>query len=70
MIKNKSVVTGIKFDPAEVVYFTCIPQIALYIKHNAQIVDVNVNSNNKLAIAFWVNDHLRLEKLWKEEKLN
>ncbi len=70
MIKNKSIVTGIKFDPAEVIYFTCIPQIALYYKHGAQIVDINVNSNNKLAIAFWVKDHLRLEKIWNNEKLN
>ncbi len=70
MIKIKSNVTGIKYDPAEVVFFTCIPQIALYIQNNAQIVDVNVNKNNKLAIAFWVKDHIRLSKIWNNRELN
>lgn len=69
MIKVKSNVTGIKYDPAEVVFLTCIPQIALYYKNSAQIVDVNVNDKNKLAVAFWLKDHDRLFDLWKNMQL-
>lgn len=69
MIKIKSEVTGIKYDPAEVLYITLIPQAVIYMQHGAQIIDVSVRCN-KLAIGFWRKDHNRLKDAWNKSLLN
>lgn len=61
--------TGIKYDPAEIVYITLIPQVVIYMQHNAQIVDVNID-HNKLAVGFWRKDHNRLRSIWNQGELN
>ena len=67
-MKTISAVTGIMYENEDVVFFRNLYQSSFYISHNATIVDVFTDSNNKLVFVFYRDQHEQLIKLWLENK--
>lgn len=69
-MKTISDVTGIVYENEDVVFFRNLYQSSFYISHNATIVDVFTDSNNKLVFVFYRDQHEELIKLWLDNKKN
>lgn len=67
-MKTMSDVTGITYENEDVVFFRNLYQSSFYVAHNATIVDVFTDGNNKLVFVFWRDQHEKLIKLWLENK--
>lgn len=64
----KSNVTYKEYNPDDVVWYKNMTQVASYLEHGAEIVDVDAQ-RGKLIVAFWREEHKRLKPLWDEHKL-
>lgn len=69
-MKEKSIVTGLVFDPDDMVYFRNCSQSARYIEWGAKLYDVFTDSQHKLVFVFSRDDHNRLRSRWGTKNNN
>ena len=69
-MKEKSLVTGLVFDPDDMVYFRNIEQSVMYMFWGATLYDLFRDNEEKLVFCFSREDHKRLSPLWRNKKYN
>lgn len=63
-MKEQSFITGLEFDPDDMVYFRNCNQSARYIEWGATLYDLFTDSQHKLVFVFSRDDHNKLKSRW------
>lgn len=67
-MQHKSTLTGKVYEPSQCVYIYNMVQVARYMKHGVQPVDMFV-SNDELCAVFTKNETYELYKAWLKREL-
>lgn len=69
-MKERSQVTGLVFDPDDMVYFRNTAQSARYLEWGAKLYDMFTDSQHRLVFVFSRADHRRFKSRWGTRESN
>lgn len=69
-MKEQSLITGLEFDPDDMVYFRNCSQSARYIEWGAILYDLFIDSQHRMVFVFSRDDHNKLKARWGTKENN